>query len=117
MNEWRQTTHTAYDPEGRVVATWGATYPVAYDDFGRMVAMASTRDPADASVNLLTLLSACVSRSDPSDKMAFYRVSVWGSVLSTPRANRTILPGGSCHLTHRCHGRTGNRTELDGNAL
>ena len=114
-----QATHTAYDPEGRVIATWGATYPVAYayDPYGRMSAMATTRDPAHESVNLLTLLSACVSRSDPSDKMAFYRVSVWGSVLSTPRANRTILPGGSYHLTHRCHGRTGNRTELDSNAL
>jgi len=37
------TTHTAYDPEGRVIATWGATYPVAYayDAYGRMVVMAT----------------------------------------------------------------------------
>jgi YD repeat-containing protein len=39
------TTHTAYDPEGRVIATWGATYPVAYayDAYGRMVVMATFR--------------------------------------------------------------------------
>jgi YD repeat-containing protein len=41
-----QVTHTAYDPQGRVVATWGATYPVAYeyDHHGRMTAMATTRN-------------------------------------------------------------------------
>ena len=41
-------THCAYDTEGRVAATWGATYPVAYacDDAGRMVATTTTRDPA-----------------------------------------------------------------------
>jgi RHS repeat-associated protein len=39
------TTYTAYDPEGRVIATWGATYPVAYayDAYGRMVVMATFR--------------------------------------------------------------------------
>ncbi len=39
------TTHTAYDVEGRILATWGATYPVAYeyDDFGRMTAMYTYR--------------------------------------------------------------------------
>ena len=39
------TTWTAYDPQGRVLATWGATYPVAYefDDFGRMTAMHTYR--------------------------------------------------------------------------
>ena len=37
--------HDAYDAEGRVVATWGATYPVAYeyDTFGRMAAMYTYR--------------------------------------------------------------------------
>ncbi len=40
-----QSTHTAYDPEGRVLATWGATYPVAYeyDDQGRMTALYTYR--------------------------------------------------------------------------
>src|SRR5690606_1079514 len=40
-----QETHTAYDLEGRVIATWGATYPVAYeyDDQGRMTAMYTYR--------------------------------------------------------------------------
>jgi RHS repeat-associated protein len=40
------STFTAYDPEARVLATWGATYPVAYDydDFGRMTAMYTLRD-------------------------------------------------------------------------
>ncbi len=39
-------THTAYDAEGRVLATWGATYPVAYDydSYGRMTAMYTLRD-------------------------------------------------------------------------
>ncbi len=38
-------THTAYDAEGRVLATWGATYPVAYDydSYGRMTAMYTYR--------------------------------------------------------------------------
>ena len=38
-------TYTAYDPEGRVTNTWGATYPVAYvyDDVGRMVSMRTYR--------------------------------------------------------------------------
>jgi hypothetical protein len=50
-----QDTHTT---EGRVVATWGATNPgaYAYDVFGRMVAMATTREPAQESVNILTIL-------------------------------------------------------------
>ena len=38
--------HTAYDLQGRVTNTWGATYPVGYeyDAFGRMVAMQTWRD-------------------------------------------------------------------------
>jgi len=61
-----QTTHTAYDKHGRVVATWGATYPVAYeyDDYGRLSAMATTRDTDQASVNLLSLLPQGVALSD-----------------------------------------------------
>ena len=40
------STFTAYDDEGHVLATWGATYPVSYDydDFGRMTAMYTLRD-------------------------------------------------------------------------
>ena len=40
------STFTAYDDEGHVLATWGATYPVAYDydDFDRMTAMYTLRD-------------------------------------------------------------------------
>ena len=34
---------------------------------------------------------------------AFWRVPVCGSVSSMPRANRTILPDGGYHLTHRSH--------------
>ena len=39
------STFTAYDVDGRVLATWGATYPVAYDydDYGRMTAMYTYR--------------------------------------------------------------------------
>lgn len=39
------TTYTAYDLEGRVTNTWGATYPVAYvyDDQGRMTEMKTLR--------------------------------------------------------------------------
>jgi YD repeat-containing protein len=67
-NALGQVTHTAYDPEGRVIATWGATYPVAYeyDAFGRMTAMATTRDPAHESVNLITLLPVGVHLSHTS---------------------------------------------------
>jgi RHS repeat-associated protein len=38
--------HTAYDVQGRVTNTWGATYPVAYeyDAYGRMSAMKTWRD-------------------------------------------------------------------------
>ena len=45
----KELLHTAYDTEGRVTATWGATYPVAYeyDAFGRMTAMATFRDEQD----------------------------------------------------------------------
>ena len=40
------TIYTAYDAEGRVTNTWGATYPVGYvyDAYGRMVAMQTWRD-------------------------------------------------------------------------
>ncbi len=40
------TTYTAYDLQGRVTNTWGATYPVAYeyDAYGRMIAMKTWRD-------------------------------------------------------------------------
>ncbi|MCF7837730.1 MAG: RHS repeat protein, partial [Candidatus Marinimicrobia bacterium] len=43
-----QATHTAYDLPGRVIATWGATYPVAYeyDPHGRMTARYTLRDGA-----------------------------------------------------------------------
>ena len=38
-------THTHYDPKGRIIATWGATYPVAYgyDTQGRMTEMGTYR--------------------------------------------------------------------------
>ena len=40
------TVYTAYDVQGRVTNTWGATYPVAYeyDTYGRMTAMKTWRD-------------------------------------------------------------------------
>jgi RHS repeat-associated protein len=40
------TVYTAYDVQGRVTNTWGATYPVAYeyDSYGRMSAMKTWRD-------------------------------------------------------------------------
>ena len=40
------STYTAYDPQGRVTNTWGATYPVGYvyDDYDRMAAMKTWRD-------------------------------------------------------------------------
>jgi RHS repeat-associated protein len=46
-----QSTHTAYDPEGRVLATWGATYPVAYeyDNQGRMTALYTYRGTNEIS--------------------------------------------------------------------
>ena len=39
------STYTAYDPAGKTLATWGATYPVAYDydQAGRMTAMYTYR--------------------------------------------------------------------------
>ena len=57
------TTHTAYDPEGRVIATWGATYPVAYeyDPYGRMTAMATTREPTNDFAALAAKLVAGAS--------------------------------------------------------
>ena len=38
----------SYDPFGRVIAEWGATYPVrhAYDTQGRRTSLATTRDGA-----------------------------------------------------------------------
>lgn len=43
------TTFTAYGIHGRVLATWGATYPVAYeyDGFGRMTGMYTYRGTND----------------------------------------------------------------------
>ncbi|MBP5542629.1 MAG: RHS repeat protein, partial [Kiritimatiellae bacterium] len=40
------TIYKAYDPFGRVVAEWGATYPVrhAYDTHGRRTSLSTTRD-------------------------------------------------------------------------
>ena len=40
------STYTSYDPQGRTIATWGATYPVgyAYDVYGRHTAMQTWRD-------------------------------------------------------------------------
>jgi len=57
------TIHTAYDPEGRIIATWGATYPVAYeyDPFGRMVAMATTRESTNDFAALAAQLAAGAS--------------------------------------------------------
>jgi RHS repeat-associated protein len=45
-NALNQATHTAYDAEGRVLGTWGATYPVfyEYDTYGRMSSMFTLRD-------------------------------------------------------------------------
>jgi len=39
------TTHSAYNAEGQLIATWGSTYPVAYayDAYGRMTAMYTYR--------------------------------------------------------------------------
>ena len=39
-------TYRAYDPLGRVIAEWGATYPVrfAYDTVGRRTSLSTTRD-------------------------------------------------------------------------
>jgi YD repeat-containing protein len=57
-NALGQATHSAYDPQGRLLATWGATYPVAYeyDHFGRMTAMATTRDNTNEFTNLWDLV-------------------------------------------------------------
>jgi RHS repeat-associated protein len=47
-NALDHATYTDYDAEGRIVSTWGATYPVtyAYDAHGRMTAMNTFRDEA-----------------------------------------------------------------------
>jgi RHS repeat-associated protein len=44
------TVYTAYDADGRVTNTWGATYPVAYryDDYGRMALMKTFRSEGGA---------------------------------------------------------------------
>ena len=45
------STHTAYNDQGQVTNTWGATYPVSYeyDDSGRMVTMNTWRDDSGSS--------------------------------------------------------------------
>ncbi len=50
-NALGQATHHHFDPEGRLLATWGATYPVAYeyDDQGRMTAMYTYRGTNEIS--------------------------------------------------------------------
>ncbi|MDD8051754.1 MAG: hypothetical protein PHG55_10450 [Verrucomicrobiota bacterium] len=55
--------------DGKVHATWGATYPVAYDydAWGRMIAMATTRDPAYANQNLWNLLGYDLFLIDTDD--------------------------------------------------
>ena len=62
---WRRSMGTnttncfAYDAEGRVIATWGATYPVAYeyDPSGRMIAMRTYRGTTEitSAADLFTL--------------------------------------------------------------
>ena len=93
-NALGQTTHTAYDPQGNVVAIWGATYPVAYeyDEQGRMVAMATTRDPAHESVNLLTLLPEGVALSDTSHASYPSQLDVTRWLYDAPTGLLTQVP-------------------------
>jgi RHS repeat-associated protein len=67
------TTYTAYDPEGHVIATWGATYPVAYefDPYGRMVAMytyrgSNTIDSLSSIFNLKSSMDRTTWSYDPA---------------------------------------------------
>ncbi|MCK9305225.1 MAG: hypothetical protein M0P27_07505, partial [Bacteroidales bacterium] len=65
-NALGQVSHTAYDPLGQTIATWGTSYPVAYqyDAAGRMIVMATTRSNDYANVNLNTLLAEGQTLSD-----------------------------------------------------
>ncbi|MFZ4397256.1 MAG: hypothetical protein ACOYOU_16695, partial [Kiritimatiellia bacterium] len=49
-NALGEVTHAAYNPDGRVVGTWGATYPVVYDfdAYDRMSAMRTFRSEEGA---------------------------------------------------------------------
>lgn len=49
-NALGQIVYSAYDLQGRVTNTWGATYPVAYeyDAYGRLAAMKTWRNTNDA---------------------------------------------------------------------
>jgi len=62
------STYTAYDADGRVLATWGATYPVAYDydDFGRMTAMYTYRGS-----NSLSSYSEICNQKSQMDRTAW----------------------------------------------
>ncbi|MFH0880736.1 MAG: hypothetical protein V2A34_13555, partial [Lentisphaerota bacterium] len=59
------TIHTAFDPQGRTLATWGATYPVAYeyDDYGRMSALYTYR-----GVDEITSYSEIGNRKSEMDR-------------------------------------------------
>ncbi|MFA7149225.1 MAG: hypothetical protein WC109_10450, partial [Syntrophomonadaceae bacterium] len=65
-NALGQVSHTAYNPQGQTIATWGTSYPVAYEfnTAGRMIAIATTRSNEYANVNLNTLLAEGKTLSD-----------------------------------------------------
>ena len=89
------TVHTAYDPEGRVLARWGATYPVlyTYDAFGDLATLTTFRDA-----------SAPLS-PEHGDTTRWLRDAATGLV-----TNKVYADGSSVSYTYTPDGKLASRT-------
>ena len=95
------TTHTAYDLQGHVIATWGATYPVAYeyDPQGRMTAMYTYR-----GTNILSSQSQIANCKSQMDCTSWQYDSSSGLL-----TNKTYADGKGVTYTYDASGRLASR--------
>ena len=96
------TTYTAYDAEGRVLATWGATYPVAYDydSYGRMVAMYTYR-----GTNAITSYSEIANLKSRMDRTTWLYDHATGLL-----TNKLYADGKGPRYTYTPDGKLATRT-------
>ena len=97
------STYTAYDVDGRVLATWGATYPVAYDydDYGRMTAMYTLRD----SSLVISNYSSFITHTSSFDRTAWLYDQATGLL-----TNKLYADGHGSTYTYTSDGKLRTRT-------
>ena len=123
-----QKTYTDFSDDGKVLATWGATYPVAYEydlpapqssatrqagAWGRMTAMATTRAPAYANQNLWNLLDyeMLLSDTDNPDYPPELDTTLWHYDLATGLlTGKTYSDGKGPSYTYTPDGKLASRT-------